>query len=218
MLMNTRTSLKQNFNAIACFIPELLIFCRLLLDVFLYFYVLLQTLIKSEQTPGKTPNFQKMLMNTRTSLRQNVNAVACFVSELLIFHKLLLNLFLYFYALLQTLIKSEQTVGETPTFKKCLYEHLDKPQAKFQCCCLFCSQVINFLQAACGSLFIFLWTFMDFNKIGTNTWKCTKLSGNAYEHWDKPYTKFQCRSLLGSPVNNFWMTASGPKSIFLRLS
>ena len=48
----------------------------------LYYYGLLRNLIKPEQTIKKTPNFQKIFMNTWTSLRQSFNAVAWFLLEI----------------------------------------------------------------------------------------------------------------------------------------
>ena len=75
-ILKTRTSLRQNFNAAACFILEL--FRRLRNPKKLW----MCPFKKREQRIQKTPNFLEIFMNTRTSLTQNCNAVACFVLEL----------------------------------------------------------------------------------------------------------------------------------------
>ena len=73
IFMNTRTSLRQNSNAVACFIFQLF---RFLWDPYkLWIY----PFIKCKETIQKTPNFLEVFLNTRTSLRQNFIAVACFV-------------------------------------------------------------------------------------------------------------------------------------------
>ena len=45
--------------------------------------VCVRSLVKTEPTIKETPNIQEILLNMRTSLSQNFNAVACFILELL---------------------------------------------------------------------------------------------------------------------------------------
>ena len=66
IILSTCTSHRQNFNAIACFLFALLGHQWLLLYLFLYLCVVLQALIKVEQTT-ETPDFQEILLNTRPS-------------------------------------------------------------------------------------------------------------------------------------------------------
>ena len=131
-----RTNLSQNFNAVASFVLELLGFlfihfiflcffvdfdkngtnnwkntklCESHLDYWdmpqakfqclrffsswvirlslykdiLYFYVLLQTLIKAEQTIEKTPNFMEIIISAWTIHNQSLNVLGCLVPDLL---------------------------------------------------------------------------------------------------------------------------------------
>ena len=83
VITSTRATHNQSFNVLGCFVLELLGFMFFM--YILYFYDLLRNLTKTEQTIETIPNLQKMLWNTWISLNQSLNAVACFVLELLDF-------------------------------------------------------------------------------------------------------------------------------------
>ena len=76
ILLNIRTSLSQNFNAVASFVLGL--FRRLQNPKSLWGC----PFIKCEQTTEKAPNFQEILLNIPTSLSQNFTAIARFILEL----------------------------------------------------------------------------------------------------------------------------------------
>ena len=77
-------------------------------------------------------------------------------------------------------------------------EHLDKLQPKFQWHTLFHSWVIQVPRQPKEPVMV------SFYKKWANNSKTTKLSGNIYEHLDKPQTKFQYPSLVPSwVVKNF---------------
>ena len=84
-------------------------------DLFLYFCVVLWTLIKMEQATEKSPNFQQILLNTRRSFSQNFNDVASFVLELLGF---IFYVYTIFYALLRNFIKTKQAIEKAPHFEE----------------------------------------------------------------------------------------------------
>ena len=75
ILLNIRTRLSQNFNAVACFVLELF---RCLHNLK---HLLWCPFIKCEQTIEKALNFQGILLNIWTSRSQNFNVVACFALE-----------------------------------------------------------------------------------------------------------------------------------------
>ena len=68
-----------------------------------------------EQTTEKSPNFQQILLNTRTNFRQNFNDVASFVLELLGF---IFYVYTIFYALLRNFIKTKQAIEKAPHFEE----------------------------------------------------------------------------------------------------
>ena len=76
----TCTSHRQNFNAIACFLLELLGFAFIHV---LYIYALFQKVIKTDQKIEKSPNFLPILFNFQTSFSQNINVAPSFILELL---------------------------------------------------------------------------------------------------------------------------------------
>ena len=104
LFLNTRTSLRQTFNAVACSVLEL--FRRRRNPKNLWWC----PIIKREKTTEKLPNFQEIFMNTRSSLRQNFDAVACFVLELF---RRLRNPKNLWWCLL---IKREQTIEKLRNF------------------------------------------------------------------------------------------------------
>ena len=105
IILITCTNHIQNFNVVACFLLELLGHRWLLLYLFLNFCVVLRTLIKTEQTIEKSPNFQKV--NIWTSFSQNFNDVASFVLELLGFVFYIYTIFLCSF---QKLIKNRTNI------------------------------------------------------------------------------------------------------------
>ena len=105
IILITCTNHIQNFNVVACFLLELLGHRWLLLYLFLNFCVVLRTLIKTEQTIEKSPNFQKV--NIWTSFCQNFNDIASFVLELLGFVFYIYTIFLCSF---QKLIKNRTNI------------------------------------------------------------------------------------------------------------
>ena len=133
-LFNTRASLSQNFNVIAFFVLEL--FRRLHNPKNLWRC----PFIKRERTIEKTPNLQQILLNTRTSLSQNLIAVACFVLELLGF---VLYIYTIFPCSFTEFNKKGTNSWKIIKLSENTFEHLDKLQSKFQCRSLFRFWVIR---------------------------------------------------------------------------
>ena len=131
-------------------------------------------------------------MITCKSHRENFNAAACFLLELLGHQWLLLYFLLYFCAVLWTLIKMEQTIEKSPNFQQTLLNTWASFSQKFNDVAVFILDLLGFDFDIC---IIFLRSFSK-NKKGTNNWKRAKRSANTFDHSGKPQSKFQCCSFI----------------------
>ena len=84
--------------------------------IILYFDAFLRTLIKTEPTTEKLPNFRQILMILWTYLRQNLNVVAGFTFELLHFDFPKKHIFMFFCRIWyksNNLLKKCQNLGKS---------------------------------------------------------------------------------------------------------
>ena len=105
------------------------------LFIFLCYFT---TLIKTEQIIEKTWNFQQILWNTGTNVRQNLNVVASFVFELLAFVFYMYFIFWYSFA---NFDKNGANHWKVTKLSANNYDYSNIPLSKFQCRSLFCSWV-----------------------------------------------------------------------------
>ena len=91
--------------------------------------------IKCKQTIEKAPNFQEIFLNTRTSLSQNFNVIAFFILELFRHKRHKKAMGASFYKTWTNNCKSTKLSWNT-------FQHLERPQSKFQCHSFFHSWVI----------------------------------------------------------------------------
>ena len=140
IILITCTNHIQYFNVVACFLLELLGHQWLLLYLFLNFCVVLRTLIKTEQTIEKSPNFAKVFLNIWTSFSQNFNDVALFLLELLGFVFYIYTIFLCSF---QKLIKNRTNNWKITKLSANTFEHSNKLQPKLQWCSFIRSWVIR---------------------------------------------------------------------------
>ena len=132
-------------------------------------------------------NFAKIILNTCTSHSQNFSVVGFFVLELLGHRWQLLYLFLYFYVLLRTLIKTEQTIEKTPNFAKIIFITGTCHNPSFNVLGCLVLELLGF--SVYMYIYTYLCSFADFDKNGTNNWKNTKLSENHYHYLNKRHSK-----------------------------
>ena len=93
-----------------------------------------------EQTFLQLPNFQQILLDTRTSLSQKFNVVASFVLELLGF---LLYIYTIFLCYLSETYKNGKNNWKITQLSGNTLEYQTKLQSKFQCRSFICSSVIT---------------------------------------------------------------------------
>ena len=192
--MITCKSHRENFNAAACFLLELLGHQWLLLYFLLYFCAVLWTLIKMEQTIEKSPNFQQTLLNTWASFSQKFNDVAVFILDLLGFDFDICIIFLRSFSKNN---KKGTNNWKGPNFQQILLIIPASLSQNFNVVALF---VVELSGLVFYIYTIFLCCFSKINKNGTNNSAVTKLSANTFGHSDKPQPKVQCCSCICSWV------------------